>query len=125
MHYPTITEKFQEQLDILRYLARDKKCPDTWPHKPFGIIDKDFERIIKMKGLGKELRPNSYKSLKLSHHNHGSDNWEIRLSAERMIVRLNRENWVSFQYWVRSLRSFAPNRAETLVRKYPHVRVSP
>lgn len=123
MEWPTITNEFQEQLEVLRYLARDEKVRSVWSHKPFIEVRKDFERILKMKGLGRELRPGSYKRLTVSHRNHGTDAWEIRLSADRMVVTINKDNWKSFQYWVRSLESYAPNSAMSLMDKYPHVKV--
>lgn len=123
MRWPTISKEFQEQLEVLRYLARDKKYRGVWTHKAFIETRKDFDRIIKMKGLGRELRPGSYKKIAVSHHNYGTDAWEIRLSASRSHVVLNKDNWESFTYWVRSLEHYAPSSAVTLMEKYPNVRI--
>lgn len=123
MEYPTITKEFHEQLDILRYLARDKKASGFLAHVPFIEVRKDFERMVKLKGLGRELKPGSYKRLTLSHLRHGEDNWEIRVSADRLCVKLNKDNWKSFVYWVRSLQAYAPDSAAALMHKYPHVKV--
>lgn len=123
--WPTITKEFQEQLEVLRYLARDTK-KGTWKfdNAPFKEVRKDLDRIIKMKGLGRELKPSSYKRIAVTHLNYGTDAWEIRLAASRSHVVLNKENWRSFCYWVRSLEYCAPNTPCGLKREYPHLNIS-
>lgn len=121
--WPTITRELEEQLEVLRYLARDPRCRSIYGLSAFKEVDKDFDRILKMKRLGKELKPGSYKRLTIAHRNHGTDAWEIRISASRSQVIINKDNWKSFCYWVERLRNYAPNSAGMLMEKYPHVRV--
>lgn len=121
--WPTISKQLEEQLDLVRYLSRDKKHRSIWENKPFTDVHKDFCRIIKMKSLGRELKPASYKRLTIKHLNHGTDAWEIRLYTERTYVSINKDNWGEFNYYVRYLMHYAPNSAMAFMRKYPHVRI--
>lgn len=121
--WPTISKQLEEQLDLIRYLGRDEKHRSVWEHRPFIDVHKDFCRIIKMRGLGRELKPASYKKLKLKHLNHGTDAWEIRLYTDRSYVSINKDNWAEFNYYVRSLMHYAPSSAASFMAKYPHVRL--
>lgn len=123
MDWPTLSKELQEQLEVVRYLGRDQKHRSIWSDGPFKDTDKDFKRIIKMKRQGKEIKPASYKRLTVSHHNYGTDTWEIRISAERASVSINKENWVEFCHWVNVLMYYAPCSAAELMRTYPNVRV--
>lgn len=123
MKWPTIDKQFEEQLDLVRYLGRDEKHRSVWEHKPFIDVNKDFCRIVKMKRLGRELKPSSYKKLKLKHLNYGTDAWEIRLYTDHTHFSINKDNWASFEYYVRSLIHYAPNSAASMMAKYPHMRL--
>jgi len=105
-------------------MCRDQKHRSVYTSKAFTDTHKDFERLIKMKGLGREIKPGSYKRLTVSHLNHGTDSWEIRIHTERSFVSLNKDNWKSFTYWVKSLMYYAPSSAVALMEKYPHVKVN-
>lgn len=121
-NWPTISKELNELLDVVRYASRDKRCRSIYAHKPFVDTDKDFQRIVKMKKLGRKLCPNSYKRLHVLHINYGTDAWKIRISSDRSSLTIDKDNWGSFEYWVQSLMRYAPTSAAYLMQKYPHVR---
>lgn len=120
-NFPTCSQPLLEQLEVLRYMSRDKKHRSVYSDGPFKETRKDFERVVKLRNQGKELKPGSYKFLKLTHLNHGAGNWKILLHMERSSVTINKDNWGEFCYYVRSLMSYSPNSRVGLEQKYPHV----
>lgn len=123
-NFPTCSQPLLEQLEVLRYMSRDKKAFGIYSDRPYRELTKDFERVVKLRNLGRELKPGSYKFLKLTHLNHGTDSWKILFHMERSSVTINKDNWSEFCYYVRSLMAYSPNSASTLMHKYPHVRLS-
>lgn len=123
MTYPKMDTAFCEQLDVIRYIARDKKSlMGMFPKRVFAETDRDFKRIVKMVRAGKELCPGSYKRITVSHWKYGTDDWSIRISASLSWVTVNKYNWEEFSYWVeRYMPFYSPDSAAGLMDMYPHI----
>lgn len=127
MNWEYPPKEMLEQLDVLRFVAaKSNKKFSCLPGMVLKEVDKDFDRIINMLRLGRELRPGSYKHLAVTHKGHGTDAWEVHIAAgigSKFI--LNSENYNKFRQWMNSPSYYEhrPCSEHGLKRKYPHIRI--